>query len=79
LEKLKKEKTDGTKRDQLAIKWGDVQNFYLLSTAHDDLKDETLKAKGFHEKTKPNTAENCDTYKIGVNKSDQILSYYAFK
>jgi hypothetical protein len=68
----KKRKTD-------EIKWLDVQDFYLLSTAHDDLMDETLKAKGFHKKTKPNTAENYDTHRTGVNKSDQILFYYAFK
>jgi hypothetical protein len=68
-----------TQRDQLAENGVMCKILYLLSTAYDDLMDVTLKAKGFHEQIKPNTVGNYNTYKVGVDKSDQILCYYVFK
>jgi hypothetical protein len=40
---------------------------------------ETVKSKGAHEKTKPNTVVDYNMYKIGDNKSDQMLFYHTKK
>lgn len=69
-----------TQIDQLlATKWYDVQDIYLLSTAHDDWMPETPKLRGSHERTKPDIVFDCTVYKIGVNKSYQIFSYDYFQ
>jgi hypothetical protein len=77
-EKQKKGEKWTMQRDHLlAIKWCDVRDVYLLSTAHDDQMDETPASRGAHKKAKPSAVLDYNKYKIGANKSDQILSYYS--
>jgi hypothetical protein len=40
---------------------------------------ETPASRGAHQKTKPSAVLDCNKYKIGVDKSDQMLSYYSFQ
>jgi hypothetical protein len=63
----------------LAIKWRDVCDVNILSTAHDDSMVDALASRGAHEKTKPLSTLSYNKYKIGVDKSDQLLSYYLFQ
>jgi hypothetical protein len=49
---------------------------YLLTTVHDDQMVETVKSRGVQEKKRPNTVMDYNMYKLSVNKSDQMLSYY---
>jgi hypothetical protein len=79
-EKQKKGQKQTTQRDHLlAIKWCDVRDVYLLSTAHDDQMVETPASRGAHQKTKPSAVLDYNKYKICVDKSDQMLSYYSFQ
>jgi hypothetical protein len=64
---------------RLAIKWRDVQDVYLQSTAHDDQMVETPASRGSHQKKKPSAVVDYNKYEIGVDKSDQMLSYYSFE
>lgn len=66
-----------TQREQLAIKWCDVQDVHLLSTVRDDRMVGKPKLRGAREKTKPNSVMDYSIYKIGVDKCDQIFSYYS--
>jgi hypothetical protein len=78
-EKQKKGEKWTTQRDHLlAIKWRDVLDVYLLSTAHDDRMVETPASREAHQKTKRSAVLDYNKYKIGVDKSDQMLSYYSF-
>lgn len=52
---------------------------YLLTTVHDGQMVETVKSRGVHEKKKPNKVTDYKMYELGVNKSDQMLSYYYIK
>lgn len=77
--KLKKgEKLSLQREHLLAIKWRDVRDVYMLSTAHDDDMIEVPAARGSHEKFKPSAVVDYNKFKIGVDKSDQLLAYYAF-
>ncbi|KAJ4429276.1 hypothetical protein ANN_26279 [Periplaneta americana] len=78
-EKLKKGEKLIAQRDHLlAIKWRDVRDVYLLSTAHDDHIVQTT-SKGEHQKIKPIAVVDYNKFKIGVDKYDQMLSYYSFQ
>jgi hypothetical protein len=69
--KLKKGEKISRQRDHLiAIKWKDVRDVHFLTTAHEDILVEAPSSRGAHRKTKPN--------KPGVDRSDQMLSYYSF-
>jgi hypothetical protein len=46
---------------------------------HDDSMVEASATKGAHEKTKPLSVMSYNKYKICVDKSDQLLSYYWFQ
>jgi hypothetical protein len=67
-------------RDRLlAIKWRDVRDVYILSTAHDDSMVDAPASRRAHKKTKPRSVMSYNKYKIGVEKLDQLLSYYSFQ
>jgi hypothetical protein len=40
---------------------------------------ETPVLRGVHQKTKPSAVLDYNKYNIGVDKSDQMLSYYSFQ
>ncbi|KAJ4427097.1 hypothetical protein ANN_24712 [Periplaneta americana] len=64
--------------EAISIKWRDVRDVYLLSTAHDDHIVQTT-SKGEHQKIKPIAVVDYNKFKIGVDKSDRMLSYYSFQ
>jgi hypothetical protein len=73
--KMKKGKKLSHKLDHhLAIKWKDVQDVPLLTTAHEDVLEATS-SRGAHCKIKPAVVLDYK-YKTGVDRSDQMLSYY---
>lgn len=79
-QKIKKgEKLVAKRQHMMAIKWRDVRDVYILSSAHDDTMEETPAARGAHQKIKPTAVTAYNKKKIGVDKSDQMMSYYAFR
>jgi hypothetical protein len=40
---------------------------------------ETPASRGAHQKTEPSAVLDYNKYKIGMDKSDQMLSYYSFQ
>ena len=67
----------------LAMQWKDKRAVTLLSTIHDDsmvskVRRTRLAPGGREEISKPHLVEEYNTYMGGVDKSDQLLSYYGF-
>ena len=67
----------------LAMQWKDKRPVTLLSTIHDDsmatkVRRTRLTPGGREEISKPHVVEQYNTYMGGVDKSDQLLSYYGF-
>ena len=76
--KMKKGEKISRQRDHLlAIKWKDVRDVLLLTTAHEDVFVEAPLSRGAHSKIKPAVVLDYK-YKTGVDRSDQMLSYYTF-
>ena len=80
--KLKGEMTTSeVKKGMLALKWQDKRAVVMLSTIHDDsrvTKRRTrLVAGGIEEVQKPTMVEKY-MYMGGVDKGDQLMSYYGF-
>ena len=83
--KLKKgDITSATINDHiLALKWMDKRPVNMLSTVHDDSmvtkQRRTRHAPGGQEEIrKPSVVEEYNKYMGGVDKGDQLLSYYGF-
>lgn len=62
----------------MSIKWCDVRDVYVLTSVHDDTMLET-RSRSEHQKMKPAAVVDYNKYKIGEDKSDQMLSYYTFQ
>ena len=67
----------------VALKWADKRQVPMLSTVHDDAMitkaRRTRQAEGGREEVrKPVMVEEYNKYMGGVDKSDQLLSYYGF-
>ena len=67
----------------LALKWADKRQVSMLSTLHDDsmvtkMRQTRLAEGGREEVRKPAMVEEYNRYMGGVDKSDQLLSYYGF-
>jgi len=76
--KLKKgEKISGQQDHLLAIKWKDICDVFSLTTAHEDVLVEASSSRGAHHKIKPAAVLDYNKYKTGVDRSDQMLSYYS--
>lgn len=70
-------------QSMLALRWADKRQVTMLSTVHND--DMTVKVRrtrqaegGREEIRKPVMVEQYNCYMGGVDKSDQLLSYYGF-
>jgi len=61
----------------LAIKWKDVRDVLLLTTAHEDELVEPPSPRRANSKIKPAVVLDYK-YKTSVDRSDQMLSYYTF-
>ena len=67
----------------LALQWQDKRKVTMISTIHDDSmvsqRGRTRLAEGgIEEIMKPEVISEYNTYMRGVDKSDQLLSYYPF-
>jgi hypothetical protein len=77
--KLKKGEKISRQRDHLlAIKWKDTCDVFFLTSAHQDETVEAPSSRGTH-KIKPTTVLDYNKYKTGVDRSDQMLSYYSLE
>jgi hypothetical protein len=77
--KLKKGEKISRQRDHLlAVKWKDVRDVCFLTTAHEEQLVEATSSRGAHCKIKPAAVLDYNKYKTGVDRSDQMLSYYSF-
>jgi len=79
--KLKKGKKISCQQDHLlAIKWKNIRDVFFLTNAHENVLVEAPSSKGAHHKIKP-AAVLLDYSKFytGVDRSDQMLSYYSFE
>jgi len=77
--KLKKGEKISCQRDHLlAIKWKDIRDVFILTIAHEDVLVEAPSSRGAHRKIKPAAVLDYK-YKIGVDRSHQMLSYYSFE
>jgi hypothetical protein len=63
----------------LAIKWKDIRDVFILTTAHEDVLLEAPSSRGAHCKIKLAAVLDYNMYKTGVDRSDQMLSYYSFE
>jgi len=63
----------------LAIKWKDIRDVFFLTTAQEDVLVEAPLSRGAHHKIKPAAVLAYNKYKTGVDRSDQMLSYYSFE
>jgi hypothetical protein len=52
---------------------------FLLTSAHEEEHVEALSSKVAHQKRKPTMLFEYRKYKIGVDRSDQMLTYYLFE
>ena len=78
--KLKKgEKISRQRNHLLAVKWKDIRDVFFLTTAHEDVLVEAPLSRGAHRKIKPAAVLAYNKYKTGVDRSDQMLSYYSFE
>jgi len=79
-EKLKKGEIISRQWDHLlAIKWKDIRDVFFLTTAHEDVLAAAPSSRGAHQKMKPSAVLDYNKYKTGVDRSDQMLSYYSFE
>ena len=67
----------------MALKWADKRQVSMLSTVHDDstvtkTRRTRLAPGGREEVRKPTMIEEYNKHMGGVDKSDQLLSYYGF-
>jgi hypothetical protein len=77
--KLKKGEKISRQRDHLlATKWKDTRDVFSLTSAHEDETVEAPSSRGTH-KIKPTAVLDYNKYKTGVDRSDQMLSYYSFE
>ena len=60
----------------MAIRWEDIRHV-LLTTAHEDILVEAPSSRGAHHKIKPAAVLDYNKYKTGVDRSDQMMSYYS--
>jgi hypothetical protein len=51
-----------------------MRDVYILSTVHDDRMADASASKRAHEKNKPLAVMDYNQYKIGVDKSNQLLA-----
>jgi hypothetical protein len=72
--KSKKKKISRQWDNLLAIKWKDICDVFFLTTAHEDVPS----SRRDHHKIKPAAVLDYK-YKTGVDRSDQMLSYYSFE
>ena len=63
----------------LAIKWKNIRDVFILTTAHEDVLVEAPSSRWAHRKIKPAAVLDYNKYKTGVDRSDQMLSYYSFE
>lgn len=77
--KLKKGEQVFRRRDHLlSIKWKDVRDVFMVSTKHTaEMKE--VQQRGNHQKIKPTAVVDYNKNKVGVDRSDQSLSYYSFR
>jgi hypothetical protein len=61
----------------LAIKWKDICDAFFLNSAHEDVCVEAPSLRGGNHKIKPAAVLDYYKYKTGVDRSDQMLSYYS--
>jgi len=71
------------KKCMLALKWQDKRPVNMLSTIHDNSRvtkrrRKQLAAGGIEEVEKPTMVDRYNTYMGGVDKGDQLMSYYGF-
>jgi hypothetical protein len=75
--KLKKGEKISRQQDHLlAIKWKDICDIFYLNANGDAPVESPSEA---HHKIKPAAALDHNKYKTGVDRSDQMLSYYSFE
>jgi len=78
--KLKKTKKISCQWDPLlTIKWKDIRDVFFLTTANEDVLVEAPLSRGAHHKIKLDALLDYNKYKTGVNRLDQMLSYYSFE
>ena len=70
-------------KDTLVLKWQDKWPVVVLSTIHDDSwvtkhRWTKLVAVGIEENEKPTMVEKYNMYMGGMDKGDQLISYYGF-
>jgi len=63
----------------LAIKWKDIRDVFFLTTVHEDVLVEAPSSMGNHHKIKPAAVLDFNKRKTGVDRSDQMSSYYSFE
>jgi len=68
----------------IALKWKDKHAVLMLSTIHDTSmvtkhRRSQLAPGGTEEIQKPNMVDQYNAYMGGVDKADQLLSYYGFR
>jgi len=63
----------------LAIKWKNIRDVFILTTAHEDVLVEAPSSRGTHRKIKLAVVLDYNKYETGVDRSDQMLSYYSFE
>jgi len=56
----------------------DIRDVFYL-TAHGDVLVESPSSRGAYHKIKPAAVLDHNKYKTGVDRSDQMLSYYSFE
>ena len=63
----------------MAVKWKDIHDVSFLTTAHEDALVEAPSSRGAYRKIKPAAVLDYNKYKTGVDRSNQMLSYYSFE
>jgi hypothetical protein len=63
----------------LALKWKDIRDVFILTTAHEDVFVEATSSRGTHCKIKPAAVLDYNKYESGVDRSDQMLSHYSYE
>jgi len=58
----------------MSMEWKDTCDVFFLTNTHEDGHVETPSSKVAHQKIKPTAVLDCRTYKIGVDRSDQMMS-----
>jgi len=75
--KLKKgEKISRQRNHLLAIKWKDIPDVFILTTAHEYVLVEAPLSRGTHRKMKPAAVLDYNKYKTGVDiRPDAVLLF----